>query len=209
MTKTQSNKQSNTDIFYKLLKKPKIIEQFDNTYLAKQTENLLNIRQTLNKKKLMINSLGKSVEYKPLRQAFITSDHNANLNEIFMTNFGKIPQKRYTKRTTVGRSTIISHGSNFRFTDVSQGERKKMIKLANELTIRNNNSIKVYCFTPKNNSLFSHNIFCTTGSQDVYKKSCYHSMFKRITFDKNYKRVQTLQNNINDCFIKNVSLPKL
>jgi hypothetical protein len=199
----------NTDIFYKLLKKPKIKEKINKSLWDKQTENLVNIKQNISKKKLMICHLSKSVESKSSRHnSCVASDPKAE-QDVFLTNLSKI-QKRYTKRTTIGRSTIISH-SNFRLSDVIYtGDRKKVVKIANELTIKNNNNIKVCCFNPKPNGLFSLRDF-HEAHQDVYKKSTYNVMYKRITFDKDYKRVQNLQNKIKDCLIRynDAILPKI
>jgi hypothetical protein len=203
-TKTQN-------IFYKLLKKPKIKEKLDKTYLPSQTENLFNIKQTLTKKKFSMRTLEvqkspEKISISPKIQYRNTEPTYKKPNDTFLTNLTRI-QKRYTKRTTIGRSTIISH-SNIRYSEIFQnmknfGDRQKIIKLANEMTIKSNNNIKVSCFNSKTNNKFTF----SHESCDYRRSSC-NSMYKRLTIEKDYKRVQKLENNIKHC-ISNALLPKI
>jgi hypothetical protein len=221
---TTNNIGASKNIFYKLLKRSKIKEKLDKNYLSKQTENFNNIKQTITKKKFSICNLGnrqqENKQKSPAKQVRGSCrfsepyDKTKSNQDLFLTNLGRI-QKRYTKRTTIGRSTIILH-SSLRLSDrfSTGGDRKLATKMANEYTIKNNNNIKVLCFNSNANPTFT---FQDVNHDDhsLRKKSYYNSQFKNITVDKDYQRVQKLQNKINTCTIRaysnkiNSTLPKI
>jgi hypothetical protein len=210
--------QNSAYVLYKMLRKSGIKDIVDNAYLSKQTENLSNITQTLkNRRKLNIRNLevknnlsackSKSTAFVQ-RESIGGSEGNGG---IFLTNFNK--KSLTTKRTTIGNSSVILH-PNVRLSDAfNLVDKKKGVQLANQLTIKNNNNIKVYCFKPT--TRFSFKSFSDDVYKDAHKNSNYNSMFSRIIVDNDYKRVQNLESKVSKCIIKsphvrdNVLLPKI
>jgi hypothetical protein len=200
---------NNAYALYKMHRKAAVQDKLDKTYLSKQIENLSNITQTFKSRlKLSIRNLEVKDNLNKSKVGQITEKENTS-SSIFLTNFNK--KSFTTKRTTIGNSSIISH-PNIRLSEaLNLPDKKKGIQLANQLTIKSNNNIKVYCFKPTIKSTFE-----TFGEfyLDLYKTSAYISMFKRITIDKNYKRVQNLESKVSKCIIdrslkNSVLLPKI
>jgi hypothetical protein len=119
----------------------------------------------------------------------------------------------YKRKTMLGKKSIITH-ANLRVSDVyknaNQKHRRMLIKHSNELTMSNNNNIKVVCYNPSNKRTFAVNEVLTEDiNNDSNKKSYYNSIFLNIRNDMNFQRVQRLSKNINKCVTNSSIFPNI
>jgi hypothetical protein len=210
-TKTEFNILTNDNLvsdntFYKLEKKHKSQEKLDRKIMDKQFDNFNNIKQTLGcKNKVQMRSLNNIHTRNSIT--------NPDLNKLFPTepNFKRDStnngfRNRYVKKkTTIGKSTVIIH-SNFRLSGAAKGNRKQLIKASNEITMKNNNGIKVVCYSPSNRRNFSlKDVLTDDINKDLNRRSYYNSLFLSITKDSNYLKVQKLHNNVDKCISLSVN----
>jgi hypothetical protein len=193
------SQRKSADVFYKLLKRSKIKEKLINADLTQQSETLLkNIKLNFTKKKPAIRKLEiPKVNINISKQQKGSLSGSFLADSMFLTNIKA--QKRYSKRTTIGGSIVISHP--VRASECPpQGDPKVAAKIANEFTIKNNNSIKVLCF--KSNTEFAFkDVNPYDICKDIHKSSYYSSLYKRVTVDNSYKRIQKLQSMVKSCII--------
>jgi hypothetical protein len=175
--------------------------------LDKQTDNLKNIQKGLSKSKILIRSLNNINSRNTEGLKNTRTDPNISRSS-FDNN--RRSNGYFKRKTIIGKNTIITH-ANKRLSDVyksaNKNHRREIIKHSNELTMKNNNNIKVLCFTPSNKRQFSVKAVMTEDiNSDSNKKSYYNSIFLNIRNDMNFKRVMKLNKNINNCVTKSSSV---